>query len=91
MAETEKHRALLAWSLMHGIAKLAVSKSLPFRLQDEVLHFSVSAIDASIASLQHPLDSATRARPVRSLHAQSGRPFVSAVNGPPIQSHSQSR
>lgn len=60
-----EYRALLAWSLMHGIAKLAVSKSLPFRSQDEVFQFSVSAIDASIASLQHPLDAATRARAAR--------------------------
>jgi AcrR family transcriptional regulator len=57
-----EYRALLAWSLVHGIARLAVANRLPFRSQDEILHFSVSAIDASIASLQRPLDSAMVAR-----------------------------
>jgi AcrR family transcriptional regulator len=57
-----EYRALLAWSLVHGIAKLAVANRLPFRSQDEILQFSVSAIDASIASLQRPLDSAMIAR-----------------------------
>ena len=51
-----EYRALLAWSLMHGIAKLAVSRRLPFRSAHEILQFSISAIDASIASLQRPLD-----------------------------------
>ena len=53
-----EYRALLAWSLVHGIAKLAVSNRLPFRSGDEILQFSVSAIEASIASLKQPLDSA---------------------------------
>jgi AcrR family transcriptional regulator len=57
-----EHRALMAWSLVHGIAKLAVAKRLPFRLQDEILQFAVSAIDASIAALQRPLDAGTAAR-----------------------------
>jgi AcrR family transcriptional regulator len=57
-----EYRALMAWSLMHGIAKLAVAKRLPFRLQDEILQFSISAIDASIAALQRPLDPGTVAR-----------------------------
>lgn len=57
-----EYRALMAWSLVHGIAKLAVAKRLPFRLQDEILQFAVSAIDASISALQRPLDSGTVAR-----------------------------
>ena len=52
-----EYRALLAWSLVHGIAKLAVANRLPFRSGDEILQFSVSAIEASIASLRQPFDS----------------------------------
>jgi AcrR family transcriptional regulator len=47
-----EYRALLAWSLVHGIARLGVANRLPFRSEDEILRFAVSAIDASIASLQ---------------------------------------
>jgi AcrR family transcriptional regulator len=50
------HRALFAWSLVHGIAKLAVANRLPFRSQDEILRFSISAIDASFVALQRPFD-----------------------------------
>jgi AcrR family transcriptional regulator len=50
-----EHRALLAWSLVHGIAKLAVAQRLPFRTQDEVLQFAVSAIEASIPALERAL------------------------------------
>jgi AcrR family transcriptional regulator len=57
-----EYRALTAWSLVHGIAKLAVAKRLPFRSQDEILQFAVSAIDASIAALQRPLNAGTLAR-----------------------------
>ena len=57
-----EYRALMAWSLVHGIAKLAVARRLPFRLQDETLQFAVSAMDASIAALQRPLDPGTVAR-----------------------------
>jgi AcrR family transcriptional regulator len=52
--ETER-RALVAWSLVHGIAKLAVARRLPFRSQDQVLQFAASAIDASVPALQHSL------------------------------------
>jgi AcrR family transcriptional regulator len=48
-----EHRALLAWSLVHGIAKLAVARRLPFRSQDLVLQFAETAIDASIPALEH--------------------------------------
>jgi AcrR family transcriptional regulator len=57
-----EYRALMVWSLMHGIAKLAVARRLPLRSRDEVLQFAVSAIDASIAALQRPLDPGTVAR-----------------------------
>ena len=63
-----EHRTLLAWSMVHGIARLAVANHLPFRSQDEILQFSVSAIDASIASLQRPLDAAMMARTARNVH-----------------------
>jgi hypothetical protein len=52
----------MAWALVHGIAKLAVAKRLPFRSPDEILRFAVSAIDASIAALQRPLNPGTVAR-----------------------------
>lgn len=52
-----EYRTLLAWSLVHGIAKLAVANRLPFRTRDEILQFTVAAIDASIASLHCSLDS----------------------------------
>ena len=66
------YRALLAWSLMHGIAKLAVSRRLPFRSPDEILQFSVSALDALITSLRLPLDSAMQARAARKTPGLSG-------------------
>jgi AcrR family transcriptional regulator len=47
-----EYRALLAWSLVHGIAKLAIANRLPFRSRDQVLQFAVSAIDAAIAALR---------------------------------------
>lgn len=50
-----EHRALLAWSLVHGIAKLAVADRLPFRSQDQILEFAASAIDASLPALEHTL------------------------------------
>lgn len=63
-----EYRALLAWSLVHGIAKLAVANRLPFRSGDEILRFSVSAIEASIASLQRPLDSGMLPREAATAH-----------------------
>ena len=67
-----EYRTLLAWSLVHGIAKLAVAKRLPFRLQDQTLQFAISAIVASIASLQRPLDSPTLAREASSVQFAAG-------------------
>jgi len=39
-------QALLAWSLVHGIAKLAVSGRLPFSATDQVLEFTDMAANA---------------------------------------------
>jgi AcrR family transcriptional regulator len=41
-------RALYAWSLVHGIAKLAVSGRFPFRTKAELLQFVRFAIDQSV-------------------------------------------
>jgi len=41
-------RALAAWSLVHGIAKLAVANRFPFRSRAEVLKFAAVAIDGSL-------------------------------------------
>jgi AcrR family transcriptional regulator len=50
-----EHRTLLAWSLVHGIAKLGISNRLPFRSQHEVLQFAITAIESSIVALQRPV------------------------------------
>ena len=41
-------RALYAWSLVHGIAKLAVSGRFPFRTKATLLKFAKFAIDESV-------------------------------------------
>jgi AcrR family transcriptional regulator len=41
-------RALYAWSLVHGIAKLAVSGRFPFRTKTAMLKFAKFAIDQSV-------------------------------------------
>jgi AcrR family transcriptional regulator len=41
-------RALAAWSLVHGIAKLAVARRLPFRTKATLLKFAKFAIDKAI-------------------------------------------
>jgi len=56
-----EYRALLAWTLVHGIAKLAVANRLPFRSHDQILRFAVSAIDDSIAGLRQPVERALTA------------------------------
>jgi AcrR family transcriptional regulator len=38
--------ACIAWSLVHGIAKLAVAKRLPFKSEAEILRFAAHAIKA---------------------------------------------
>jgi AcrR family transcriptional regulator len=42
--------ALLAWSLVHGIAKLATAGRLPFRSNAEILKFAGFVIDESLPS-----------------------------------------
>ncbi len=44
-------RALMAWSLVHGVAKLAVSGRLPFRSKAEILRFAERAIEKSLAAV----------------------------------------
>ena len=41
---------LLAWSMVHGIAKLAITGRLPFRTKTEILIFAGFVIDESLAS-----------------------------------------
>jgi hypothetical protein len=41
-------RALYAWSLVHGIAKLAVAGRFPFRTKAALLKFAKFAIDESV-------------------------------------------
>jgi AcrR family transcriptional regulator len=41
---------LLAWSMVHGVAKLAITGRLPFRTKTEVLKFAGFVIDESLAS-----------------------------------------
>jgi AcrR family transcriptional regulator len=38
--------ACIAWSMVHGVAKLAISKSLPFQSEAEILRFAERAIHA---------------------------------------------
>jgi AcrR family transcriptional regulator len=42
-------RALYAWSLVHGIAKLAVAGRFPFRTRTALLKFAKFAIDESVS------------------------------------------
>ncbi len=44
-------RALVAWSLVHGIAKLAIAQRLPFRSSVAALKFAELAIHRSMPSL----------------------------------------
>jgi hypothetical protein len=38
--------ACIAWSLVHGVAKLAIARQLPFKSEAEVLRFAARAIQA---------------------------------------------
>jgi hypothetical protein len=40
--------ALLAWSMVHGIAKLAITGRLPYRSKAEILKFAGFVIDESL-------------------------------------------
>jgi AcrR family transcriptional regulator len=46
-----QERVLYAWSLVHGIAKLAVAERLPFRTKTAVLKFARFAINQSVAGV----------------------------------------
>ena len=46
--------ALTCWSMVHGIAKLAISGLLPFKSQDEILVFTAQAARALAEGLQEP-------------------------------------
>jgi AcrR family transcriptional regulator len=48
LAGNTLERALYAWSLVHGIAKLAVAGRLPFRTKAAMLKFAKFAIDESV-------------------------------------------
>jgi len=40
--------ALLAWSMVHGIAKLAIAKRLPYESRADILRFAKFVIDSSL-------------------------------------------
>jgi AcrR family transcriptional regulator len=44
-----REMALLAWTMVHGIAKLAITGRLPFGSRSEVLRFAEFVIDQSLA------------------------------------------
>jgi AcrR family transcriptional regulator len=46
--------ALTCWSMVHGIAKLAISGLLPFESQDAILDFTTHAAQALAEGLQEP-------------------------------------
>jgi hypothetical protein len=45
-----RERALLAWSLVHGIAKLAVTGRLTGKSQSDIMEFAAFAIDESFTA-----------------------------------------
>lgn len=45
-----RRMALLAWTMVHGIAKLATTGRLPFHSNSEVLNFAQFVIDQSLAT-----------------------------------------
>ena len=47
-------QALLAWSLVHGIAKLAITRRFPFRSKAAVASFAEFAIERSLLALSRP-------------------------------------
>ncbi len=44
--------ALLAWTMVHGIAKLAITQQLPYGSQPKVLKFARFVIDESLPALE---------------------------------------
>lgn len=58
--------ACIAWSLVHGVAKLAISKRLPFQSESAVLRFAAQAIMTlfeGMAPKRAPLRKASRPSP----------------------------
>ena len=59
LAPGDSHQlALLAWSIVHGIAKLATAKRLPYQPRGEVLNFAEFVIDKSLPLAVRSLDGA---------------------------------
>jgi len=48
IAEDSLQLALLAWSMVHGIAKLAITDRLPYRSKTKILEFAEFVIDHSL-------------------------------------------
>jgi len=46
-----KELALLAWSMVHGIAKLAITGRLPFSSQKEILRFAEFVMENSLPTV----------------------------------------
>jgi hypothetical protein len=51
---------LLAWTMVHGIAKLATAKRLPFDSRAGILKFANFVIDQSLPTLRRPSQSEPR-------------------------------
>jgi hypothetical protein len=47
-AGSSRERTLYAWSLVHGIAKLAIAGRLPYRSKSAILKFARFVIDQSL-------------------------------------------
>ena len=49
LPEGDPHKfALLAWTMVHGVAKLAITQRLPYRSKSEILNFTEFVIDQSL-------------------------------------------
>jgi AcrR family transcriptional regulator len=46
--------ACIAWSLVHGVAKLAIARKLPFKSESEILRFAARAIRALYDGMAGP-------------------------------------
>jgi AcrR family transcriptional regulator len=51
-----KEMALLAWSMVHGVAKLAITGRLPFSSKGEVVRFAEYVIENSLPTATHTKD-----------------------------------
>jgi AcrR family transcriptional regulator len=49
-----RQMALLAWTMVHGVAKLAITGRLPFRSKSEILKFGEFVIDQSLPIARQP-------------------------------------